>query len=115
MLKIALSHDIDRIDKSYQRITHSIKSIMKMDFKSVVFHLFSRNTYWGFDEIIHIESKYNVRSTHFFLNESIKLNLLKKPTYKLSLGRYSIYDNRIKEVILFFRQKWMGNWVAWFL
>lgn len=104
MIKIALTHDIDRIDKTYQRYTHSLKALRKMDIVGAMYHLFSNirsNTYWGFDEIIKIESEYNVRSTHFFLNETINFNLFDLSTYKLALGRYSIEDDRIKKVILF--------------
>jgi peptidoglycan/xylan/chitin deacetylase (PgdA/CDA1 family) len=104
MLKIALTHDIDRIDKTYQRCTHSLKAIYKLEVSRALYHLLSvnsKNPYWGFDEIIKIESSYNVRSTNFFLNESIKFNLFDPNNYKLSLGRYSIHDIRIKEVILY--------------
>lgn len=104
MIRIALTHDIDRIDKAYQRYSHAVKCLVKRDIAKFKYHLLNiskNNTYWGFDEIIKIESNYNIRSTHFFLNESIKLNLFKPSTYKLALGRYSIDDKRIREVILF--------------
>lgn len=101
MLRIALTHDIDRVDKTYQRFTHALRNLLKANFKKSFYHLLSNkiNAYWGFDEIINIENYYNVKSTHFFLNESIEFDLFNLPSYKLSLGRYSIYEDRIKDII----------------
>jgi len=61
--------------------------------------LFDKDQYWTFDKFIEIEKSHNIRSTVFFLNESMKFNLLKLKTYKLALGRYSIYDKKIQDII----------------
>lgn len=103
MINVCLSHDIDRIDKTYQYITKPLKALKRGEFILFVKRLFSplyiRHPYWGFDKIIEIEEKYGVRSTCFFLNEGIKLDFRKPKTIKLSLGRYKINDKRIVNVI----------------
>ena len=107
MLKVALSHDIDRISKTYQYFTHFTRSLIKSQFKDSFYQiksLFLKNTYWNFDEIIKIENAYNVKSTFFFLNESLKFNVLDVNNWALSLGRYNIYDKKIIEII-----KWLDQ------
>ncbi|MES2139027.1 MAG: hypothetical protein V4511_04925 [Bacteroidota bacterium] len=108
MLKVALTHDIDRIDKTYQYFTHAAKGLFMFDFKSAAYHMSSafnkHNSYWGFDEMIAIEQKYGVKSTCYFLNESIKVNPFDIYNWKLSLGRYDIHDPRIVQII-----KWLDN------
>lgn len=93
---VCLTHDVDRVKKTYQAITHFL-----MDGRA--YHLTSifstSNPYWTFDKIMEIEEKHNVRSTFFFLNESKRLNLFKPSTYKLTLGRYNIHNQKIIEVI----------------
>ena len=64
---VCLTHDVDRIRKSYQYITHFIKTGKLYHIAS----LFSKkNPYWKFNKIMEIEERYEVRSTFFFLNES---------------------------------------------
>lgn len=58
-----------------------------------------RRPYWGFDTLMKTEENYGVRSTCFFLNESIKFNPAKPNTWKLALGRYDIHDKRIVSII----------------
>jgi len=99
---ICLTHDVDRIYKSYQCITHFIKALKKGDLKNAFYHIlsiFHKNPYWNFNEIIRIENKYNVKSTFFFLNESIKFNPFILKSWKLSLGRYSFNDPKVREII----------------
>ncbi|HZK08097.1 MAG TPA: polysaccharide deacetylase family protein [Bacteroidales bacterium] len=107
MLKIALSHDIDRVDKTYQYFTKSLAHLIKLNAKGLTGQIRSigkKKPYWTFDEFIEIEKRYNVRSTVFFLNESIKLNPFDLESYKLSLGRYKILDPRIVGVINYLDQ-----------
>lgn len=105
MINVCLSHDIDRIHKSYQYISKPLRSLRSGNVKQFVKRLFSfiyvRNPYWGFDKIIEIENKYKVKSTHFILNESIKVSWLKLNTYKLALGRYKITNQKLRDIILF--------------
>ena len=105
MLRVALSHDVDRIRKSHQYITRIGRSLLRLNFNGVsnqLLDLLNSNQYWGFDEVIKIETSFGVKSTFFFLNESIKLNILKPATWKLSMGRYSIHEKKIVNII-----KWL--------
>ncbi|MDH5414505.1 MAG: polysaccharide deacetylase family protein [Flavobacteriaceae bacterium] len=107
MIKIALSHDIDRIKRTYQFFTKPVKSLLNgrfNDFKSSIGTSFEKGNYWKFDDIIAIESKLNVKSTFFFLNETIKFNILKPRTFVLAKGRYNIETPEIVEII-----KWLDT------
>jgi len=107
MLKVCLSHDIDRTQKSYQYITKSVYSLMNFNFQGILnqaISLMHRNQFWTFNKFIEIEKSYNIRSTVFFLNETIKLKILNPKTYQLALGRYNINDKRIVQII-----KWLDD------
>ena len=103
MIKVCLSHDIDRIDKSYQYITKPLRALKSGNFKLFFRHLISPFThphpYWGFDTIMEIEKRYGARSTMFFLNESIGPEFSKPKSWKLAFGRYDIHDKRMVNVI----------------
>lgn len=103
MLKVALTHDVDRVRKSYQYITKSIRYLKKHNFKKIYKELLSipqRNrVYWNFPEIMEIEDSLNVRSTFFFLNETIPINIFHPLKWKLSLGRYYVNEKKIKQII----------------
>lgn len=105
MLKVSLTHDVDRTSKSYQYITHALRSIFRNDFEAFRYHVTTwslRNkVYWGFDDIIAIEDHYGVKSTFYFLIESFPFILLNPSTWKLSLGRYNIHEERIQNIIRF--------------
>lgn len=92
---ICLTHDVDRIKKTYQYITHFLKT-------GRLYHLvsfFKRDEpYWVFEKIMKVEKKYKVRSTFFFLNESGKPTINPK-TWKLYLGRYNIEDPKVVDII----------------
>lgn len=103
MINVCLSHDIDRTRKTYQYFTKSIISILKCNFKGVsnqLLSLMKSNQYWTFRDFIDIEQSFNIRSTVFFLNETIKTDIFRPSSYKLSLGRYSIRDKKIIDIIL---------------
>lgn len=105
MIKIALTHDIDRIKRTYQSFTKPAKAILKGkldEFTSAISASFEKGNYWNFDDIINIESRFNVKSTFFFLNETIKFNILKPKSFILAKGRYNIRDSNIVEMI-----KWL--------
>ena len=93
---ICLTHDVDRIRKSWwQSIYYLIKTRRTYHLKALI----KVNPYWNFEKIMNIEDKYGVRSTFFFLNESIKLKITKPSTYKLSLGRYSVEEPDVVDII----------------
>lgn len=102
-LKVALTHDIDRTTKTYQYFSHFFKALKNMDFSTAIYQITSfrqrEKVYWNFEEIIDIENKYGIKSTFFFLIESIPFELFNISNWKLSLGRYNIQEQRIAEVI----------------
>ena len=88
MLKIALTHDVDRVVKTYQYITHPLKKLLNGNLNEFSYQLKSiliKNPYWCFPEIIKIENEYNVKSTFFFLHESIPFDLFN------FFGKHSMY------------------------
>jgi len=102
MLKVALSHDIDRVDKSYQYLTKSLAHLYRLEGNGLLNQVKSfctKKPYWTFDQFIKIEEYYGIRSTVFFLNESIKFDLFSFKSYKLALGRYKINDPKIIQII----------------
>lgn len=99
---VCLSHDVDRVHKSHQYLTHTLKGILKKDFNRSIYHIksfFKENPYWNFEKIMEIEDNLGVKSTFFFLDESIKFNPLKPSNWKLSLGRYSFHDEKVRDII----------------
>jgi len=102
MLKVALTHDVDRTHKTYQYLTHFIKAALNREINNALYQIlsvFKKNSYWNFDEIIRIENEYNVKSTFFFLNESIKFNPFSISNWKLSVGRYNVESSKVVQII----------------
>lgn len=102
MLKVALTHDVDRLRKTYQYLTYSLKSLRKGNFSEMVYHLtpqIKTEPYWNLYNIAELEKSYGVRSTFFILDESIKFNPLKPKTFALAVGRYNMFEPKIQEAI----------------
>jgi len=92
---VCLTHDVDRVVKTYQYVTKGIKSNRQR-----LRYLFDfRNPYWGFPIIMQIEEKFDVRSTFFFLQESKKISLLKPKEWALSVGKYRFSNNKVSKII----------------
>ncbi len=88
---ICLTHDVDRVKKTYQYFTHLVKTHRSYHFLS----LFQKNEpYWNFEKIIEIENKYEVKSTFFFMNETKKIELS-----NLSMRRYNIHESKLVDII----------------
>ena len=102
-LNVALTHDVDRTAKTYQYFTHFVKAIKNKNFKEALYHISSINksdtVYWNFEEIIDLENKYGVKSTFFFLIESIPFRFYNISNWQLSLGRYDINESRIISIM----------------
>lgn len=107
---VCLTHDVDRIRKTYQYFTRFLRFFGKAEIKYAAregFEFFKlylnkpvkKNPYWNFEKIMEIEDIYDVRSTFFFMNESGKANVLKPNTWKLYLGRYNIQNPEIVDII----------------
>lgn len=106
MINVCITHDIDRVRKTYQYFTKPIKALVRGDirlfFKHIVAPFIQKAPYWGFDKIIDIENNLGVKSTCFFLNEKIRFKLFDLKTWKLALGRYSIFEKKVSDIIHFF-------------
>jgi len=107
MINVALSHDVDRIKKTYQYFTQLVSAAKKLDgnkFNNQIKSFFSSEPYWCFDKMIEIEKKYSVKSTFFILNESIDFQFTNINSWKLSLGRYKINESKLVDKILWLDQ-----------
>ncbi|ABW67636.1 conserved hypothetical protein [Desulfosudis oleivorans Hxd3] len=103
-LNVCLTHDIDRVRKTHQYLTKDLKKGRWRNLKTLIT---GEQPYWTFDDMAELESKYDARSTLFFLHETIPFKPLKPGTWKLSVGRYSIREPEIGKLI---RQLDAGGW-----
>ncbi len=93
---VCLTHDVDRIYKSYQYIIHDLRKLKLFNLKT----LFTKeNPYWLFPKIIKIEEKYGVKSTFFFLEETIPFRIFSFRNWKISLGKYKFSNVAIRDII----------------
>jgi peptidoglycan/xylan/chitin deacetylase (PgdA/CDA1 family) len=92
---VCLTHDVDRVKKTYQYVTKCRKGNLRQ-----IRQLFEfGNPYWGFPIIMNLEDKFEVRSTFFFLQESKKINLLRPQDWALSVGKYRFDNKKVYEII----------------
>ena len=103
---VCLTHDVDRVHKTYQYLPSIVRDIKRMNFsgilkqiKSMLFEHGENNPYWNFNKIMELENKHVVKSTFFFLDESGKLNVFSFKSWILFAGRYRIDDPLITEII----------------
>ncbi len=103
MLKVAITHDIDRITKTYQYLTHSVRALKHRNLKHIEYNIKNisnwKREYWNFEIIMEVESKYSIKSTFFFLNEPVTYNIFNYKNFIHSYGRYKINNKRVKEII----------------
>lgn len=95
-LNVCLTHDIDRVRKTYQYFT---KDIMAGRWRNVKTLLSGERPYWTFESMAELEAKYGAKATVFFLHETIPFQPLTPRNWKLSLGRYSVQEPRIANII----------------
>ena len=95
-LSICLTHDVDRVRKTYHYLTHDLR---RGRFRNLAEWFRQGDPYWNFEKIMSLEDRYGARSTWFFLEESIPFQPLRPKTWKLSLGRYSVREKAIAEIM----------------
>ena len=99
---VCLSHDVDRVKKTFQFFTHFLKNLKKMNLESAIYQmksLFQKSHYWNFEKIIKIEGDLGLKSTFFFLNETYPFHLLKISSWRLSLGHYDLFEPTLQMTI----------------
>lgn len=102
MIKVALTHDVDRTKKTYHYVTGIIKALSKGDISKAYYHFnsfFGKEPYWDIYEIAEIEKSYGLRSSFYMLDESIRFNPFKPSTFVLAKGRYDLFEDKIQEAI----------------
>ena len=69
---LALSHDVDRIRKTFQRLTHPIREARQGRLRHAlnIATSWTPDAYWRFDDIIRLERRLDTKSTFFFLHEA---------------------------------------------
>jgi len=103
-LKICLTHDVDRTRKTFQYLTHDIRNLRFGKLRTLVN---GAQPYWQFERIMEIEESFGVRSTFFFLHESLPFEPFNPSNWKLSLGRYLLREPELKRII---RELDAGGW-----
>jgi peptidoglycan/xylan/chitin deacetylase (PgdA/CDA1 family) len=99
---VCLSHDVDRVTKTFQFVTHFLRNLQNRDLESATYQVRSlaqRAHYWKFDKVMEIEEKLGLRSTFFFLNETYPFRPWKLPSWRLALGYYDLFDPSLQKVI----------------
>jgi hypothetical protein len=103
---LVLTHDVDRIYKTYQylpSIWNSIKranlSEFEYHFKNMLFRHGMKNPYWTFEDICTIENSLGIKSAYYFLNEKSKLNPFSLQSWILFRGLYNIESISIQDAI----------------
>jgi peptidoglycan/xylan/chitin deacetylase (PgdA/CDA1 family) len=103
---LCLTHDVDRVHKTYQYFTHLIKHLIKGNFsfalnqiKSLFEKLDGNDPYWNFEKIMNLEKRFDVRSTFFILNEEEKPRPFDLKSWVLFSGRYRINDPKIIKIL----------------
>ncbi len=92
---VNLSHDVDRVRKTYQYAT----DLRRGQFAQLKGLVQRRDPFWAFDDITAVEDRYGVRSTFFFLEETISPTWTSPYSWMLAFGRYSFDDPAMVEVI----------------
>jgi hypothetical protein len=102
MLKVALTHDVDRTKKTYQYFTYFVKNLVKGKIGEALKHIKTpgeKEPYWSFYDIAKLEDSYGLRSTFYMLDESIKFNPFDLSTFALAVGRYDLFEPKIQEAV----------------
>ncbi len=103
---LVLTHDVDRVFKTYQYLPSIFDSIRQARPAELGYHLrnfFTKrgknNPYWTFEAVKELESGLGVKSTWYFLNETGRLNPFSLQSWILYRGVYDIKSPPIKAAI----------------
>ncbi|MDG6251428.1 hypothetical protein, partial [Methanocalculus sp.] len=95
---ICLTHDVDELAKTYQWITRPLRCARRGDgsgllrqFQSLLEKIGGKDPYWTFDVICQMDDELQIRSTFFFLEESMPASLLEPSTWN-AMGRCRSLD-----------------------
>lgn len=101
-LFVCLSHDVDRVSKTFQYVTHFLRYLKSQNLRAALYQVKSlteRAHYWQFEKVMEIEDKLGLRSTFYFLNESYPFHPWKIKSWRLALGYYDMLSARIQTAI----------------
>lgn len=101
-LSVCLSHDVDRVTKTFQYATHFLRHLAHGDLRAASYQVRSlaqRGHYWMFERVMEVEEALGVRSTFFFLNETYPFRPWRLASWRLALGYYDLFDAEIQAVI----------------
>ncbi|HLB68576.1 MAG TPA: polysaccharide deacetylase family protein [Thermoplasmata archaeon] len=93
---LAPTHDVDRVRKTYQYITHLRTRDGWRGFSTL---FTGENPYWNFERIIGLERSLGIRSTFYFLEESRRLATSPPREWMLAMGKYQFSESPVTEVI----------------
>lgn len=94
-LGVWLTHDVDKVRKTYQYATDILRRRQAPDLRPLVR---GENPYFNFEKILNLERAQGVRSTFFFLQESIPLGVRPR-SWPLALGKYRFSDPKVSTAI----------------
>jgi len=100
--RICLSHDVDRVHKTFQYVTHFLKALKHGDGKAAAIQigsLLQKDHYWNFEKIMTIEKRFGLKSTFFFLNETYAFRPWKRSSWRFALGYYSLFNPRVMDIM----------------
>ncbi|MEF8779277.1 MAG: hypothetical protein V5A46_01190, partial [Haloferacaceae archaeon] len=107
---LCLTHDVDRVYKTYQAIYYGLRERDPYHFKTL---LSGEQPYWQFEEIMSIEDSFGVRSSFYFLTEKRLFRdtppkrWLRPKNWIRYTGHYRVSEPRVAEVI---RRLDAGGW-----
>lgn len=99
---VCLSHDVDRVSKTFQAMTHFLRGLKHWSLKSAFYQILSltlNDHYWMFERIMEIEYRFGVKSTFFFLNETYPFRPWELSSWRLALGYYNLFEPRVQNII----------------
>lgn len=98
---LGLSHDVDRVHKTFQYLTHPARALLDGRFRAALSLAtqYDPKAYWRFDQIRDVERRHRVASTFFFLHEVPPTKLTGLRERMLLSGNTRLDDPEVAEVI----------------